>query len=154
VNHSPVGARQLSRWLPALLLAWAGCEGASPQPPQSRAAQEPAIIEEVLRYAVRQFVREDPAGLLCLGVRDGGTVRDPEPSALQRLSLRDVTPISSCQATRTLLIGPVDWLRDDEVRVKGSYRRGDIGETRLAYRVVREHDRWVCVGPIISLDPL
>jgi hypothetical protein len=140
----------------AVPLLLAGCAGANAQPkPPDRGAQVPLIIEEVLRYGIHQYApkgdgAESP---LCVAVRDGGLPMDPSPSIMRGLNNKQVQPKSECKAARTLIAGPIEWLRDDEVRVKGGYLRATEGEARFAYRVVRENGRWVCVGPIISSDP-
>ena len=140
----------------AVPLLLAGCAGANAQPkPPDRGAQVPLIIEEVLRYGLHQYApkgdgAESP---LCVAVRDGGLTMDPSPSIMRGLNNKQAQPKSECKSARTLIAGPVEWLRDDEVRVKGGYLRATQGEARLAYRVVRENGRWVCVGPIISADP-
>ena len=147
----------ISAFALAVPLLLAGCAGADAQPkPLDRATQTPLIIEEVLRYGIHQFApKEDGAeGALCVAVREGNLPTDPSPSIMRRLSNKQAQPQSECKAAKTLIAGPIEWLRDDEVRVKGGYLRASEGETRLAYRVVRENGRWVCVGPIISWDPL
>jgi hypothetical protein len=73
---------------------------------------------------------------------------------MRRLNSKQAVPTSQCKAARTLIAGPIDWLGDEEVRVTGGYVRATEGEVRLAYRVVREEGRWLCVGRIISADPL
>ena len=141
----------------AVPLLLAGCAGADAQAkPSARATQVASIIEEVLRYGSQQFAsKEGEAGsALCLAVREVGLPKDPSPSTMLRLSNKQAQPQSKCKAARTLIAGPIEWVGDDEVRVKAGYVRESQGETRLAYRVVREHGRWVCVGPIISWDPL
>jgi hypothetical protein len=147
----------ISAFALALPLLCAGCAGSEAQPrPLDRPSQAPLIIEEVLRYQIHQFAKKEgePEGALCVAVREGSMPRDPSPELVLRLGNKRVQPQSSCSGARTLIAGPVEWLRDDEVRVGGGYVRASEGETRLAYRVVRENGRWVCVGPIISWDPL
>ena len=148
----PISAFVLS--LPFLLV---GCAGADAQPkPLNRPAEVPLIIEEVLRYQIQQFAPKEggPDSVVCLAVREDTVPIDPSPGIMQRLGNKQAEPRSACEGTRVLIAGPVEWLRDDEVRVKGGYLRPSEGETRLAYRVVRENGRWVCVGPIVSWDPL
>lgn len=137
-----------------LSLLLAGCVPARPESRATdRLASAPLIIGEVLRYGVRQFA-PDAEGGLCVGVREGDALTDPGPSIMRLLGDTQARPQSSCKATGTLITGSIDWLGDDHVRVKASYREASQGERSLAYRVVREDDRWVCVGPILSLDPL
>ena len=134
-----------------------GCAGAGAQPkPPDRATQAPLIIEEVLRYGIHQFAPKEGGAEseLCVAVRERDPPTDPGPSTMRRLNNKQAQPQSECKAAKTLIAGPIEWLGDDEVRVKAGYLRASEGETRLAYRVVRENGRWVCVGPIISWDPL
>ncbi len=139
----------------AAMFLWNGCETDAKPALNDRGTHRPLIIEAVLRCGVQEFAKSDGSdGALCLGVRDAGPVVDPAPSMLMNLNRAGVQPMSSCKATRTLIVGPIEWLRDDEVRVKADYAMAS-GRTRpLAYRVVREDERWVCVGPILSVDPL
>lgn len=138
----------------SLLLGGCGV-GARPKP-LDRTAETPSIIEAVLRYELRQFATREggPDGVVCVGVREGGAPMDPKPELLMKLSTYRLQPQSACKGTQTIVVGPVDWVRDDEVRVSGGRIRASEGETRLAFRVVREDDRWVCVGPVIAADPL
>ena len=140
----------------AVPLLWAGCSGAAAQPkPQDRASQAPLIIEEVLRFQARHFASKGgEAEAFCVAVREDTASVDPSPAMMVRLNSKLLQPQSKCTATKTLIAGPIEWLRDDEVRVRGGYLRATKGETRLAYRVVRERGRWECLGPIISWDPL
>ncbi len=138
-------------------LLLAGCAGADARPePLDRAAQVPLIVGEVLRYEIHQFAPKEggPDGVVCVAVREEKQATDPGPGIMQRLSGMQAEPQSKCKGRRTLMAGPVEWVRDDEVRVKGGYLRASEGETRLAYRVVLENGRWECVGPIVSWDPL
>jgi hypothetical protein len=141
-----------------LLLASAGCGGVGAAHQASdRAAQVPVILEVVLRYQIeeRADTRNEPPETLCIAVRHDGRTSDPDADVMRRLG-RPAQALSACEGATglTVIAGPVEWLRDDEVRVKGAYRRGTQGETPLAYRVVREEGQWVCAGPILSWDPL
>lgn len=149
--------KPLSAFALAVPLLLAGCAGADAQPkPLDRASQVPLIIEEVLRYGIHQFAAKEAGaeGALCVAVREGALPADPSPSIMRRLGNTQALPQSECKTSKTLIAGPIEWLRGDEVRVKGGYLRASEGETRLAYRVVRENGRWMCVGPVISWDPL
>ena len=138
-----------------LLLLMTGCGGATAPPkPLDRTIESSLILEQATRYGVHQFApRDDADGIaLCIAIREGGVLTDPDPSVMRRLNTRQAQPWTQCKAAATLLIGPIEWLGDDEVRVKAGYVRASRGESRFAYRVVRENGNWICVGPIISWD--
>ena len=137
--------------LSVLLAACVG--GCAERGATDRIASAPLIIGEVLRYGVRQFAPGAEGGL-CVAVREGDALTDPGPSIMRLLGDTQARPQSNCKATGTLIAGSLEWLGDDHVRVKASYREASQGERSLAYRVVREDGRWVCVGPILSVDPL
>ena len=152
----PRRARRASAIL-TLLAALTACSGATTDglKPVDREAESALIIEQVFRYAIHQFAPKGSAGgALCLAVREGASLTDPVPSIMDRLRNGQVQPRSSCTTAPTLIAGPIEWLRDDEVKVKGGYARAPEGEVRLVYRVVRESGGWVCLGPIVSSDPL
>jgi hypothetical protein len=147
----------------ASTLALIACLGAGPRlPSPDRASDTQEILEETLACQIRQFATEQgraAGAAVCIGIRDERQLADPKPALVSHLVARlgaGVVPRSVCPAVATLhlVAGPIDWLKDDEVRVAGSYSRGDRGETPLRYRVVKEADRWACAGPIISWDPL
>jgi len=135
----------------------AGCVGADAQPKAlDRATQAPLILGEVLRYEIQRFAANagEAEGVLCVAVRDGQAARDPSPDIMQSIGGLRAQPQSRCQGNETLIAGPIEWVRDDEVHVKGGHIRGSEGERLLAYRVVLEAGQWKCVGPIVSWDPL
>ena len=138
----------------ALSVLQGGCVGACAESRATdRIASAPLIIGEVLRYGVRQFAPGAEGGL-CVAVREGDALMDPGPSIMRLLRDTQARPQSSCKASGTLIAGSLEWLGDDHVRVKTNYREASQGERAVSYRVVLEDDRWVCVGPILSLDPL
>jgi hypothetical protein len=144
----------------ALLPLLVACTGADARfRPTDRASQVPLIIEEVLRYEIQE-AKKDAGGELhggvCVAVRDGTTTGDPGEEIMSRLGGPEVRPRSACDVEKglTLVAGPVEWVQNNEVRVKGAVLRAGLGEKSLAYRVVREDGRWACAGPILSWDPL
>ena len=136
----------------------AACAG--PSRPSDRDAQESFILESVLRYQLQEFGDEfagQPDLAVCLGIGDGTVVADPAADLVQRLaSTHSLLPHSACEAESlpSLVAGPIEWLQDDEVRVKGEYSRRGDARMPLVYRVVREASGWECLGPIVSWDPL
>jgi hypothetical protein len=136
-------------------LGLTGCTRADVQSqPLDRAAEGPRIIEQVLRYEIHQFSSKagPDGGPACVAVREGGRLVDPSPTTMLRLGAK-ARPQSECNEAAVLIAGPVEWQRDDEVRVRGGQKQW-ANETSLAYRVVREDGNWRCVGPIIPWDPL
>jgi hypothetical protein len=117
-------------------------------------------LERVLRYQLEEFSDEfagQPDVAVCLGIGDGTAVADPGADLVKRLtSTHTLLPHSGCEAesSPSLVAGPVEWLRDDEVRVKGEYSRADAARMPLVYRVVLESGGWECLGPVLSWDPL
>ena len=125
----------------------------------SRDSQSVAILEEVFRYQLQQFVektRGAPGSTVCLGVAGDTGIVDPPDDLIARIARASgVLPESKCGSAGVhLSAGPVEWLSDKEVRVRGAFRRAPAGSVPLVYRVVQESDRWSCLGPIISYDPL
>ncbi len=123
-----------------------------------RESQRPLIVAEVLRYQLEELSAETADGMgsnVCVAIREDGRMDDPSQRIMALLGSR-ARPRSSCDAGKsvTVIAGPVEWVRDDEVRVKAGYVRGEGGERPLAYRVVREGDRWKCAGRIMAYDPL
>jgi len=140
------------------LVAISACAG--PSPSSDRNAQEPFILERVLRYQLEEFgdaFAGQPDAAVCIGIGDGTAVADPRIDLVQRLaSTHRVLPPSACEAESfpSLVAGPIEWLGDDEVRVKGEYSRRGEARTALVYRVVFEANGWECLGPILAWDPL
>ena len=138
--------------------AFAACSG--PPRPSYRDAHEAAILESVLRSQVQQFADEfapPPNPAACLGIGDGTVVADPTADLVQRLaSTHTLLPRSACEGESlpSLVAGPIEWLEDDEVRVRGEYSRPGEARMPLLYRVVLEAGGWECLGPILSWDPL
>jgi hypothetical protein len=137
----------------------AGCAAPRDAPPRDRASQAAAILEEVFRCEVRQLVpaREGGAERLCLSVRDESGLHDPSPEVLIALSrgqlVGEGTTCPPVGATR-LVAGPIEWIADGEVRVRGENPRDGRGSAALLYRVVWSAGRWECLGPISQYDPL
>jgi hypothetical protein len=49
--------------------------------------------------------------------------------------------------------GPMEWIGDDEAWVAVSYFRDAQMSARRRYRVVREREGWVSLGPILLDGP-
>ena len=136
------------------------CGQPASTPADNRRAEAAAIFEESFRYGLRQFAPKagEPASLPpCLSVVEEGVAKDPPRDMIERLGGSTMAvPGSSCRTAdmASLSLGPIDWLSNSEVRVKGVFRPKASGPRSVAYRVVREGGEWRCAGPIVSYDPL
>jgi len=149
--------------LAALALACSSGSGAATADP---AVQREAIAAAVVRYQYRQFVYGTGEKLaLCLSVQGDDGPADPSPRLLKRLrTVPRLRPGSECSSlddqvvvTETgepavrLTVGAISWKRSDEVQVDAAYYRSEYSQARPTYRVVREHDGWVSLGPVMQL---
>jgi hypothetical protein len=160
----PLSDRRRLAWLWPWPLTVFACAGA-PVAAQNRHRAEADVLEATLRYEIVQFLEyEDRDALVCLGLdRDVGELADPDREFLRRLADRpEVRRKSECaagpkgvlesrsgKAAVILGAGPVEWMGDDEAHVKGYFFRSEFGTARPVYRVVRESDRWVVLGPFL-----
>jgi hypothetical protein len=53
-----------------------------------------------------------------------------------------------------LTVGPVEWIADDEAWVKVFRFRDRRRNATATHRVVREHGRWIALGPILKQSPV
>jgi hypothetical protein len=149
--------------LAVLALACSSGSGAATADP---ATQREAIAAAVVRYQYRQFVYGTGEGLaLCLSVQGDDGPADPSPRLLKRLrTVPGLRPASECSSqgeevvvTETgapavrLTVGAISWKRSDDVRVDSAYYRSEHSQARPTYRVVRDHDGWVSLGPVMLL---
>lgn len=134
-------------------------------------ATESAVFEAVFRQQIEEHLDHTARAartVLCLAVDPGGAPQSPSPQLLARLagerSLRraaecDRRPKGAVEAMtlRPAIIvtaGPIEWVAADEAWVEVSYFRTARRSAQRRYRVVRERDRWVSLGPILLDAPL
>lgn len=132
--------------------------------------RESAVLVAVFRQQVREHL--DPTEkarrtVLCLAIDPGGAPQSPSRDLMARLgnepSVRkaaecDARPEGAVEATtrRPAVIvtaGPIEWVADDEAWVAVSYFRSAAQSARRRYRVVREREGWVSLGPILLDGP-
>jgi len=132
--------------------------------------RETAVFVAVFRQQIQEHF--DPTEkarrtVLCLAIDPGGAPQSPSREFMARLagepSLRraaecDARPEGAVEATtrRPAIIvtaGPVEWKADDEAWVVVSYFRSASQSARRRYRVVREREGWVSLGPILLDGP-
>jgi hypothetical protein len=106
--------------------------------------------------------------VLCLAVDPGGAAQSPSREFMARLtgepSLRraaecDPRPEGAVEATtrRPAIIvtaGPIEWVAEDEAWVVVTCFRSASSSWRRRYRVVREREGWVSLGPILLDGPM
>jgi len=132
--------------------------------------RETAVFVAVFRQQIQEHF--DPTEkarrtVLCLAIDPGGAPQSPSREFMARLagepSLRraaecDARPEGAVEATtrRPAIIvtaGPIEWKADDEAWVVVSYFRSASQSARRRYRVVREREGWVSLGPILLDGP-
>lgn len=174
-DRSPKSRLASLAWLGLLLAAGALYVERSRLPAGHTASVDEREKETaVLVAAFRQQVEEhlDPTEkarrtVLCLAIDPGGAPQSPSRELMARLagepSVRraaecDARPEGAVEATTgrpAILVtaGPIEWVADDEAWVEVSYHRSARQAARRRYRVVREREGWVSLGPILLDGP-
>jgi hypothetical protein len=135
---------------------------------------DPGKEEPVLVAAFRQQIQEHldateraRGTVVCLAIDPGGAAQSPSREFMARLagepSVRraaecDRRPSGAVEATtlRPAVIvtaGPIEWIAEDEAWVAVSYYRSAAQSAHRRYRVVREREGWVSLGPILLDGP-
>jgi hypothetical protein len=132
--------------------------------------QEAAVLAAVFRQQVHEHIdaTEKARGtVLCLAIDPGGAAQSPSREFMARLAGErtvrraaecDPRPAGAVEATtlRPAIIvtaGPVEWKAEDEAWVVVSCFRSASQSWRRRYRVVREREGWVSLGPIVLDGP-
>ncbi len=130
-------------------------------------AREPAVLEAALRQQIGEQLdaSERARGtVVCLGVEgdvDAGAglvARFSSDKAVRRLADCERRPdgaieIATAKAAIIVTAGPLEWIATDEAWVTVSYYRTRVLSAPRRYRVVRERDGWVSLGPIVKDAP-
>ena len=133
--------------------------------------RETAVFVAVFRQQIQEHF--DPTEkarrtVLCLAIDPGGAPQSPSREFMARLagepSLRraaecDARPEGAVEATtrRPAIIvtaGPIEWMAEDEAWVAVSCFRSASRSWHRRYRVVREREGWVSLGPILLDGPM
>jgi hypothetical protein len=134
-------------------------------------ATEAAILEAAFRQQVQEHLdaTERARGtVVCIAVDPGGAPQSPSREFMARLAgeppLRraaecDARPEGAVEATtlRPAVIvtaGPIEWVAPDEAWVEVAWFRSARSSAHRRYRVVREREGWVSLGPILLDGPL
>jgi hypothetical protein len=130
--------------------------------------------EEVLAATLRQQITEhldatarSTGTVVCLGIDPGGAPQSPHrdfmarfarEKAARRLAECDARPEGAVEAMtlRPAVIvtaGPIEWRAADEAWVTVRFFRSSHDTAVRTYRVVREREGWVSLGPILVGGP-
>jgi hypothetical protein len=134
-------------------------------------ARESAVLEAAFRQQIEEHLDASARAartVVCLAIDPGGAPQSPSRELMARLAKEpavrraaecDPRPKGAVEATtlRPAVIvtaGPIDWVAADEAWVAVSYFRSARRSAHRRYRVVRERDGWVSLGPILIDGPL
>jgi hypothetical protein len=134
------------------------------------AAKEAAVLEAAFRQQIAEHLdaTERARGtVVCIAIDPGGAAQSPSREFMARLagelSVRraaecDPRPDGAVEAMtlRPAIIvtaGPIEWIAEDEAWVAVSYFRSARLSALRRYRVVREREGWVSLGPILLDGP-
>ena len=132
--------------------------------------QETAVLVAVFRQQIQEHVDATEKArrtVVCLAIDPGGAAQSPSREFLSRLAGEaavrraaecDPRPEGAVEATtrRPAIIvtaGPIEWKAEDEAWVAVSCFRSARSSWHRRYRVVREQDGWVSLGPILLDGP-
>jgi len=132
--------------------------------------QETAVLVAVFRQQIHEHIDATEKArrtVLCLAIDPGGAAQSPSREFMARLagepSVRraaecDSRPEGAVEATtrRPAIIvtaGPIEWVADDEAWVAVSCFRSASWSWHRRYRVVRESEGWISLGPILLDGP-
>jgi hypothetical protein len=157
---------------PAIGLAFrpAGPDGGRGPHEAADLATEADVLEAAFRQQIQEHLDATERArrtVVCIAIDPGGAAQSPSREFMARLAgERAVRRAAECDPRPTGAIeamtlrpaiivtaGPVEWIADDEAWVAVSYFRSARQSAHRRYRVVREHDGWVSLGPILLDGP-
>ncbi|MBW8879400.1 MAG: hypothetical protein JF614_31080 [Acidobacteria bacterium] len=117
----------------------------------SHPAAEPEIFEAVFRYQFDHNASgiQKKAEKFCLELPGE---RSPDAVFLRRFEGNQPPVLSAEQCERKsgkslyFRIAKLQWIKDDEVWVRGGYWEGNLSSSLESYRVVFENGKWVVKG--------
>ena len=133
-------------------------------------AKEDAVLEAAFRQQIQEHLDATERArrtVVCLAIDPGGAPQSPSREFMARLAgERAVRRAAECEARPTgavesmtlrpaviVTAGPMEWIADDEAWVAVSYFRSASQSAHRRYRVVREREGWVSLGPILLDGP-
>jgi hypothetical protein len=133
--------------------------------------KEADVLEATFRQQLQEHLDATERArrtVVCIAIDPGGAAQSPgrefmarlagEPS-VRRAAECDPRPTGAVEAMtlRPAIIvtaGPIEWIEDDEAWVAVSYFRSARQSAHRRYRVVREREGWVSLGPILLDGPV
>jgi hypothetical protein len=129
-----------------------------------------AVLEAVLRQQVKAWLdtSERARGtVVCLAIDPGGAPQSVDREYLRRFGTEPAARrAAECEARATgaverdtlkpaiiVTAGPIEWVAEDEAWVRVTYFRTKTESGLRTYRVVREREGWISLGPIIRESP-
>lgn len=161
--------RPTTRLLPVIVFAALSVPAAGRAGADERES-ETAVLAAAFRQQIHEHLDATAKArgtVLCLAIDPGGAPQSPSPELMARLadepSVRraaecDPRPEGAVEATTrrpaiVVTAGPIAWRADDEAWVTVSFFRSARHGAKRRYRVVRERDGWVSLGPILLDGP-
>jgi hypothetical protein len=134
-------------------------------------AKEAAVLEATFRQQIHEHLDATARArrtVVCIAIDPGGAAQSPGRDFMARLagelSVRraaecDPRPTGAVEAMTLrpafiVTAGPIEWIADDEAWVAVAYFRSADQSAHRRYRVVRERDGWVSLGPILLDVPM
>lgn len=162
-----------ARALPTTFIAtlgWllgAGAVGAADHPAKEK---EDAVLEATFRQQIQEHLDATERArrtVVCIAIDPGGAPQSPSREFMARLAgERSVRRAAECDPRPTgaveamtlrpaiiVTAGPIEWIADDEAWVAVSYFRSSSQSAHRRYRVVREREGWISLGPILLDGP-
>jgi hypothetical protein len=167
---SPTPATR-ARSLAAPLIATLGWLFAAGQVAAAEPSREDAVLEAAFRQQIQEHLDATERArrtVVCLAIDPGGAAQSPSREFMARLAgERSARRAAECDPRPTgavesmtlrpaviVTAGPIEWIADDEAWVAVSYFRSASQSARRKYRVVREREGWISLGPILLDGPL
>jgi len=156
--------------IPTLLIAALPCASSTGLLAKADPATESAVLVAVFQQQIREHLgaSERARGtVICIAIDPGGASQSPSREFMARLAAEphvrraaecDARPQGAVEAMtlRPAIIvtaGPMEWIAADEAWVTVAYFRTALLSALRRYRVVREREGWVSLGPILLDGP-
>jgi hypothetical protein len=154
-----------------LLIAGLPCASGAGPPAAADLARESAVLVAVFQQQIREHLdaaERARGAVICIAIDPSGASQSPGPELMARLAGEPaVRRVAACDARPTgaveamtlrpaiiVTAGPIEWVAAAEAWVTVSYFRSARVSALRRYRVVREREGWVSLGPILLDGPV